>query len=186
MVAAFVAGRQPEIAGAATSGAALAVADLPPRPKRVLLRILGRIAPRLRMNRPIAPEALSRDPEVGRAYAADPSVLRRMTLGFGAAFLDAVQRTLPAAAKVRVPMLLLHGADDALCPPEGSRAFHAGLSAPAGELRIYPGLRHEILNEPERETVLADLLEWMRRLDARARPDASAAPTELLGAARAG
>jgi alpha-beta hydrolase superfamily lysophospholipase len=185
VVAAFAAGRGPEIAGAATSGAALQVADLPSRVRLALLRLLARIAPRLRTDRPIDPDALSRDPEVGRAYVGDPLVLRRMTLGFGAAFLGAVERTLLAASRVRVPMLLLHGAEDALCPVEGSRRFHAQLAAPAGELRVYPGLRHEILNEPEREAVLSDLLEWMRRVEAQAHPTA-AAPGDLRGVAGAG
>jgi alpha-beta hydrolase superfamily lysophospholipase len=164
LTAAFAAERTPEIAGAATSGAALAVADAPPRVQLALLRLAARVLPRLRMDRPIRPEALSRDPDVGRAYAADPLVLRRMTLGFGAAFLGAIEPTLAAAPRVAVPMLLLHGSDDRLCPAEGSRRFFAGLSHPRSALRIYPGLRHEILNEPEREAVLGDLLEWMTGL----------------------
>jgi acylglycerol lipase len=28
-------------------------------------------------------------------------------------------------------------------------------------LRLYDGLYHEILNEPEKETVISDLLEWL-------------------------
>jgi len=172
VVAAFLVERDPELAGAVTSGAALSVTDVPGRVQLALLRLLGRIAPRLRMARPIDTQALSRDPEVGRAYAEDPLVLRRMTLGLGAAFLGAVGRTLPAASRVRVPMLLLHGADDPLCPAEGSRAFHAALGAPGSELRIYPGLRHEILNEPEQETVLEDLLGWMQRVELASAPAA--------------
>jgi alpha-beta hydrolase superfamily lysophospholipase len=174
VVAAFAAGRDPEVAGVATSGAALALADVPPRVQLALLRLLARLAPRLRMTRPIATEALARDPEVGRAYAEDPLVLRRMTLGFGAAFLGAALRAPPAAGAVRVPMLLLHGAEDALCPAEGSRRFHAGLAAPGSDLRVYPGLRHEILNEPEREGVLQDLLGWMRSAETGSRPAAPA------------
>jgi alpha-beta hydrolase superfamily lysophospholipase len=163
VVAAFAAFRDPKVAGVVTSGAALAVADLPSRAQLSLLRLAARIAPRLRMDRPIATDALSRDPEVGRAYAEDPAVLRQMTLGMGAGFLSAVGRTLAAAERVRVPMLLLHGGDDPLCLPEGSRRFFEGVSAAGGDLRIYPGLRHEIFNEPERETVFEDVLGWMRR-----------------------
>ncbi len=182
VVAAFAAERQPEIAGAVTTGAALALADLPSPARLAGLRLVARIAPRLRMDRPIETLALSRDPEVGRAYAEDPLVLRRMTLGLGAAFLGAVLRTLPAADRVQVPMLLLHGSDDALCPVEGSRRFHAGLAASGSDLRIYPGLRHEILNEPERDTVLRDLLHWMQRIQAGARP-AALAPRQEAGRA---
>jgi len=183
VVAAFVVERQPEIAGAVTTGAALALADVPSRARLAWLRLVARIAPRLRIDRPIATDALSRDPEVCRAYAEDPLVLRRMTLGLGAAFLGAALRTLPAAGRVQVPMLLLHGADDALCLVEGSRRFHAALAASGSGLRIYPGLRHEILNEPERETVLLDLLDWMQRAQAGVR---AAAPASWQQVGRAG
>jgi len=163
VVAAFAAERAPEVAGVVTSGAALAVADGPSRARLLLLRLVARVAPRLRMDRPIATDALSRDPEVGRAYSEDPTVLRQMTLGMGAAFLSAVGRTLAGASRVRVPMLLLHGGDDPLCPPEGSRRFFEGLSVPSSDLRVYPGLRHEIFNEPEREAIFEDVLGWMQR-----------------------
>jgi alpha-beta hydrolase superfamily lysophospholipase len=138
------------------------------------------------VDRPIATEALSRDPEVGRAYTEDPLVLHRMSLGFGAAFLDATRRTAASASGVGVPMLLLHGADDPLCAAEGSRRFRAGLATPGSDLRIYPGLRHEILNEPEQETVLADLLQWMRSIAAGARSGAAPSLASRQEAGRAG
>lgn len=163
IVAVFAAERAPELAGIVTSGAALAVADRPSPVRQRLLRLVARVAPRLRMDRPIATEMLSRDPEVGRAYSEDPAVLRQMTLGMGAGFLSAVGRSVAAADRVRVPMLLLHGGDDRLCLPEGSRRFFEGLADPASELRVYPELRHEIFNEPEREAIFEDVLAWMRR-----------------------
>jgi alpha-beta hydrolase superfamily lysophospholipase len=168
VVAAFVAERAPEIAGAVTSGAALALAERQPAARLALLRVLARIAPRLRTARPISGEGLSRDPEVARAYVLDPLVLRQMTLGFGAAFLGAVERTAAAGSKVRVPLLMLHGEDDPLCLAEGSRRFFAGLAAPESDLRVYPGLRHEIFNEPEQEVVFADLLEWLEKREGEA------------------
>jgi alpha-beta hydrolase superfamily lysophospholipase len=61
-------------------------------------------------------------------------------------------------------MLLLHGEADRLCLPEGSVAFHAGLphDAVAGsQLHTYPGMMHEIFNEPEREQVYRDLVAWV-------------------------
>ena len=58
-------------------------------------------------------------------------------------------------------MLLLHGEDDPICPAEGSRSFETGLAS-ASELRIYPGLRHEIFNEPEHEAVFEDIAAWLR------------------------
>jgi alpha-beta hydrolase superfamily lysophospholipase len=180
VAAAFAVERAPAVSGVVTSGAALAVADVPSRAQLFALRLLARVAPRLHMDRPIATDALSRDPEVGRAYAEDPAVLRRMTLAMGAGFLSAVGRTVASADRVRVPMLLLHGGDDPLCPSEGSRRFFEGLSSPASDLRVYPGLRHEIFNEPERESVFEDVLGWMRRTA----PRAAAAPSSSEREAR--
>ncbi len=161
-VAAFLRERRPELVGAVTSGAALRLAEVPSGALLLALRLLRRVTPRFSMTRPIAPEALSRDPEVGRAYLDDPLVLRRMSVSLAAEIFDAGRRTFPGGADVHLPMLLLHGEADPLCPAAGSRTFYEQLGTAGSDLRIYPGLRHEIFNEPEQESVFADLLEWLR------------------------
>jgi alpha-beta hydrolase superfamily lysophospholipase len=161
VVAAFARERRPELAGAVTSGAALRLAEAPSGALLLGLRLLRRVVPRFTMTRPIAPEALSRDPEVGRAYLDDPLVFRRMSVSLAAEIFDAGRRTLPGGADVRLPMLLLHGEADPLCPAAGSQTFYEQLCTPGSDLRVYPGLRHEIFNEPEQESVFADLLGWL-------------------------
>ena len=74
--------------------------------------------------------------------------------------------TATGAARVSVPMLLLHGADDPLCPVQGSERFFEQLRVEPRRLHTYPGLRHEIFNEPERDQVLADLVTWIREVEA--------------------
>ena len=64
------------------------------------------------------------------------------------------------------PLLLLHGEADRVCPPRGSRAFHAQLQGAGHRLRLYPMLRHEIMNEPEQEQVFEDLLAWVLEREA--------------------
>ena len=162
VVLVFVRERQPELVGAVTSGAALLVAGAPSGAPLLALRLLRRVAPRFALARPIAPEALSRDPQVGRAYLDDPLVFRRMSVSLAAEMLDAGRRTLRGGAEVHLPMLLLHGEADPLCAAAGSRIFYERLGTGGSNLRIYPGLRHEIFNEPEQESVFADLLEWLR------------------------
>jgi alpha-beta hydrolase superfamily lysophospholipase len=158
--------RAPELAGVVTSGAALHPAELPPKLQIWALRLLRLLLPRLRLSRPIAEDALSRDPEVGRRYRADPLVFQFMTLSLAWAVYDGARRTLEAAPDVSLPVLLLHGGEDPLVLPTGSRAFYAALGSPGSDLRIYPGLRHEILNEPEWESVAIECVEWMREREA--------------------
>jgi acylglycerol lipase len=157
---AFLATRKPRIASAATSGPALSLGAVSPL-RVALARALRRVLPKLSIGSGLDTDGLSRDPEVVRRYLADPLIVRTMTASLGAEMLAAAPRTAALAAEVEVPLLMLHGDADPLCAAEGSRKFHAGLRAPGAALRIYPGLRHEIFNEPERETVWQDLHGWL-------------------------
>lgn len=163
IVAAWAEERRPQVTGLILSGAALVAGEVPPTWQVALLQVLRRVLPRLRMPRPIATEALSRDPEVGRRYQEDPLVFQFMTLSLAGALYGAGAGTLAGAGEVGVPTLVLHGGDDPIVLAEGSRRFFEGLRSSGSDLRIYPGLRHEIFNEPEAEAVLADALDWMRK-----------------------
>lgn len=164
---AFVCARQPDIDCLVVSGPALALSpDVSPMRLR-LARWLRRVWPRLALEAGLDVEALSRDPEVVRRYVEDPLVHGRISAAFAAGMMDAQDAVGRSAERVHVPMLLLHGESDALCPVEGSRSFHRALPhdrVAGSRLVTYPELRHEIFNEPERETVYRDLLDW---LDAR-------------------
>ncbi|WP_026413034.1 alpha/beta hydrolase [Actinomadura oligospora] len=107
---------------------------------------------------PIDVSTLSRDPGVGRAYAADPLV-------WHGPFKPATVRGLLASIETvnahgtlgDLPVLWLHGEDDPLVPVSGTRV---GIDAVRGAdltSRLYPGARHEIFNETNRDEVLADV-----------------------------
>jgi alpha-beta hydrolase superfamily lysophospholipase len=59
-----------------------------------------------------------------------------------------------------LPVLWLHGDDDRLVPLAGSRV---GVERLGGRLteRIYPGARHEVFHETNRDEVFADLLRFL-------------------------
>lgn len=162
VVAAFLADRRPAIRAAATSGAALALGPGIGRGRVVAARLLRRAMPRLAIGSGLDPNGLSRDPEVVHRYLEDPLVGRKMTTSLAAEILATIPRVAARAAEVQVPLLMLHGAEDPLCPVEGSRAFHGGLRVRGSGFKAYPNLRHEIFNEPEREKVYTDLLDWLR------------------------
>ena len=56
---------------------------------------------------------------------------------------------------------MMHGEDDRLTSPEGSREFFAHVGSADKTLKIYPGLYHEIFNEPEKDAVLAEMTDWL-------------------------
>jgi acylglycerol lipase len=153
VVATFARERKPDVAGVVLSGAALA---LPEGNSRIrIARLMRAILPRLRLDAGLDLQGLSTDPRVIEAYLADPLVERKMTASLAAELLGAVERTGPNGSDVALPLLVLHGSDDPICPPGGSERFAA--AARAGRFVRYPGLRHEIFNEPSHRDVLADV-----------------------------
>jgi len=151
--------RHPELSGLIISSPALAAPGGPSPGRLAALRLLRVVAPRLSIASELDAQGLSRDPAVVEAYLADPLVHLRMTLSLGAELFAAMQRTAGGGAELRLPTLMLQGEDDPICSPAASRAFAE--SAPDCRYRSYPGLRHEIFNEPERESVFADLQAWI-------------------------
>ncbi len=127
IVASFLVERRPELKAAVLSAAALALAADAPRVRLLVGRLLRFVAPRLAFATGLDPDGLSRDPEVVRAYREDPLVSTRITTSLAAEVVAAIERTAPIAARVAVPLLLLHGEADPICPVEGSRRFFAVL-----------------------------------------------------------
>jgi alpha-beta hydrolase superfamily lysophospholipase len=59
------------------------------------------------------------------------------------------------------PLLVVHGSDDRLVPVDGSRRLVECVGSTDVELKVYPGLYHEVFNEPERAQVLGDVVSWI-------------------------
>ena len=104
----------------------------------------------------------SRDPAVVRAGLEDPLVYQ------GAAGARTARELLGAIAEIQdhmedvtVPLLAMHGAADRVTPPEGSKALVSRARSTDKTLKIYPGLSHDLLHEPEKEQVMADLVKWL-------------------------
>jgi alpha-beta hydrolase superfamily lysophospholipase len=154
--------RKPDVAGFVTSGAALARPASISRTRLWLLLAVRRLAPRLSFENGLDAAGLSRDPGVVQAYLDDPLVHRRITTSLAGELFRAMDRTLARGGQVERPLLALHGEEDPICGPAGSREFAA--AAASGRYLGFPGLRHEIFNEPEREQVLECVLEWLREI----------------------
>lgn len=107
-------------------------------------------------NAPIDTATLSRDPEVGRAYTADPLIwhgpFQRPTLEAFASILTIINE---GGDLGDLPTLWVHGEDDALVPIENGTQL--GIDRIRGrrfEQQIFPGARHEVFNEVNRQEVL--------------------------------
>ncbi len=125
---------------------------------RAAAKVLSRVAGGIRLGTGIRGDQLSRDPAVGEAYFADPLVHLEGTARFGGTLLDAMRRARDSVSAISVPTLVIHGTDDTVVPPSASAPLAA---APAVERKLFPGLRHELHNEPEQNEVLRFVAGWI-------------------------
>jgi lysophospholipase len=157
--------RHPDtVTAAVLSAPALRVPDNGQRALRSMARALGRWAPRVTFRSNLDADALSRDPAVGRAYVTDPLVHRAATAGFVRAVEAAQAEVWAAAARLRVPVLILQGDADRVVDPRAAAELAALLGC-AHELVTLSGYYHELLNEPpaERARVLEAVDAWVGR-----------------------
>lgn len=129
--------------------------------QKLLLAVLPRIAPNLRVGNGLKPQFLSRDPAVVRAYCADPQVHDRISARLGLFIANAGRATLALARQWTVPTLLMYAGDDRLVSPQGSRDFAAAAPKDVVSTVCFDGLFHEIFNEPEAPEVFATLRQWL-------------------------
>lgn len=127
---------------------------------KVAAGVFGTITPKMRVPSNITGEQLSRDASVGEAYFADELVQTKPTARFGKAVYGEQAKLAGRHDTITIQTFVIHGADDELVQPSAS----SGLAASGGvERKVYPGLRHEMHNEPESAQVLGDVTDWIDR-----------------------
>jgi alpha-beta hydrolase superfamily lysophospholipase len=125
---------------------------------RFAAQVLGRVAPKLALGNSISGDQLSRDEAVGEAYFADPLVNTKVAARLGLEMFNAQARSAEVTASIEIPTLVIHGSEDPLVPPAASAPLAALGSV---DRKVYPGLRHEMHNEPEQDQVLSDIAAWL-------------------------
>jgi len=132
-----------------------------PAPALSLARAIARAAPRLGVSS-IDARLVSRDPAVVAAYRADPLVHHGRIPALTVAEMARAVAAFPdAVGTITLPTLILYGTADEICPPSGAIMLAERLGSDDLTVRAYEGLYHEVLNEPERETVMGDVLRWL-------------------------
>ncbi len=117
---------------------------------------------------PLAPipntlsDIICRDPQVVRNYKEDPLVIKEFTTKLrGELFIRGAKHLMNSMSTYKYPCLILHGGGDQIVTPYSSKYFYDHISSTDKQLKIYEGLYHEILNEPEKDTIIEDIRLWI-------------------------
>lgn len=154
--------------GLARAGALLARLEalrIGPRGRSGLLHALTFRA----YNRRFAPvrtpaDWLSRDPVSVDRYMADPACGFRVTVQLWVDLLDALGAGLPVPPR-QLPVYIMSGECDPVAVADPGARKLAASFRDAGVVsvtsRVYPGARHELLHETNRDEVVRDLIAWL-------------------------
>lgn len=146
-----------KLAGQVLSGAAVTVLPLFEPFKDVDFEA----APREKVPNALS-DLICRDRAVVDAYNTDPLVLKETCQKLlGEVFINGATWLTENISAYEYPCLILHGDDDQIVTPEASKYMLDTIASTDKTITLYKGFFHEILNDPGKEGVIEDILQWM-------------------------
>jgi alpha-beta hydrolase superfamily lysophospholipase len=104
----------------------------------------------------------SRDPEVVESMNSDPLIAgESQPTQTAAAMIRADERLKKEFPQITLPVLILHGTEDKATKPSGSRHFYENAGSTDKTLKLYEGHFHDLLNDIDKEIVMADIQNWI-------------------------
>lgn len=125
--------------------------------------LTSKIVPRLRVSASMDPTLLTQDKEMLKRLADDPLMHESLSIGVAGKLMSSGHDILERAGELETSLLFLIGEDDEICDRETSRSF-CERSANSCTTKTFPGLRHALLIERDRQQVFDAITRW---LDAR-------------------
>jgi acylglycerol lipase len=131
---------------------------------------LSHLAPHARILH-LKNELFSRDPKAVQAMNDDPLIAHETqptrTLAEMVRADERLRREFP---QIRLPVLILHGTADKATNSSGSQRFYDNAGSHDKTLKLYEGHFHDLLNDVDKEKVMADILGWIDQRIPGARP----------------
>jgi alpha-beta hydrolase superfamily lysophospholipase len=128
-----------------------------------IVKGLSHIAPHVHVLN-LKSEDFSRDPRAVQAMNDDPLIDGEVQPANTVAELvradERLEREFPS---ITLPVLILHGTADKVTKPSGSQLFFDTAGSPDKTLKLYDGHAHDLLNDFDREKVMADIVEWIAK-----------------------
>ena len=106
-------------------------------------------------------EDFSRDPNVVAAMNADPLIAHEtQPTKTVAQLVLADERLNEEFSRITLPVLILHGTADKAAKPTGSQTFFDNVGSIDKTLKFYDGHVHDLLNDIDKQEVMADITTW--------------------------
>jgi acylglycerol lipase len=154
----YVFEHQPEIAGLICESFALDVGL--PHLVQLALEGASRLVPHLPVYA-LKNEIFSRNPDVVADMNSDPLIANEKQPADTASEVLKAARLKENMPQFNVSVFIVHGTDDKATRPEGSQYFYDHVGSEDKTLKLYDGHYHDLLNDIDKEIVMADILAWV-------------------------
>ncbi|CAI8010888.1 Monoglyceride lipase [Geodia barretti] len=126
-----------------------------------MVQLLSNVAPQLGL-RNLNPNDISSIPEEVERYANDPLVWHGpWKAGWGAAMMESITLLRENAARISLPLLLMHGSEDNLVPITASHFINDNATSQEKKFEVFEGSHHETLHDKEQERARELIKEWV-------------------------
>jgi alpha-beta hydrolase superfamily lysophospholipase len=71
------------------------------------------------------------------------------------------ERSITQFPSITLPVLILHGTEDKATKPSGSQHFYEQAGSSDKTLKLYEDHFHDLLNDVDKEIVMADIQSWI-------------------------
>lgn len=147
--------------GALLSGPLIESPQTPPSWQVAIMKLISVVAPRTQMLE-LDGSAVSRDPIEVAKYMNDPLVSKdKLSARLLVEMFKTMGECKTRAAEITLPIRIMHGSEDVMTAPSGSKYLYENISSEDKEIELYEGLFHEIFNEPEAPEIYKDVINWL-------------------------
>lgn len=151
--------KNPDVRGAIVTSPWLKLSFEPDRMKVKMAGIMKSIVPSLVQSSGLVVDHISRNAGVVELYRKDPRIHGLISVSLFHSAMTAASGALKNASRLKKLLLLMHGTEDHICSPEGSREFAE--KSPLVELRLWEGAYHELHNDYCRHEVFDTIRSWI-------------------------
>lgn len=158
----FTLNYQSDLQGLVLTGTAITGEDLQPRWLVSLALMASKFIPKVLLSPPLQANVLSTDPDAIIEWADDPYTWKKMwRIGTSAAMIQAGRELRQQIHQLTLPLLIMHGGADELTPTSGATFIQEHAHSDDITVKIYAGLRHELVNEICRIEIIDEITQWL-------------------------
>lgn len=163
LLANYLIRHKPDITGAIIASAWLQLSKPPSAIVRLMAGFCASFCPKLSINTKMRSDQMARNTANLKKQYHDPLLFQGISVRlFRLLYTNGIQ-AIKRASAITCPLLIMHGTNDPLTSPQGSKTL-AGQLGHLADLQLFEGFRHSLHRDENKQEVFNYILQWVNSL----------------------